>query len=99
MTYDISLLGGDNGNRLHRYKTGHVIRRQYVLLSGIVCSVFVNLLLSGIVCSVFVNPLCSNIVFSAFVNILLPGTVCSTFDRTLPPGLIQLRLSAVYFRA
>ncbi|KAH3871586.1 hypothetical protein DPMN_034791 [Dreissena polymorpha] len=52
-TYDTTLLGGDNGNRLHRYKTGHVIRHQNVLLPGIVCSVFVNLLLPGIVCSVF----------------------------------------------
>ncbi|KAH3871585.1 hypothetical protein DPMN_034790 [Dreissena polymorpha] len=48
---------------------------------------------------VLFNLLLTSIACSVFVNILLPGTVCTTFYRTLLLGLLQLRLSAVYFRS
>ncbi|KAH3731034.1 hypothetical protein DPMN_057039 [Dreissena polymorpha] len=38
------------GNRLHQYNAGNVILHQYILLQGIVCSAFDNILLPA-VCS------------------------------------------------
>ncbi|KAH3892641.1 hypothetical protein DPMN_016764 [Dreissena polymorpha] len=64
---------------------GYVIRHQYVLLPGIVCSAFDNVLLPGIVCSVFDRTL-----LPGFIQL---GYLQSTF------GLHTARVSTVYFRA
>ncbi|KAH3889785.1 hypothetical protein DPMN_013848 [Dreissena polymorpha] len=66
---------GNTGNRSHRYTAGYVIRHQYVLLPGIVCSVFDRTLLPGLI--------------QLGYRSLLPGIVCSGIYSLLP-DLIQL---------
>ncbi len=83
-------------NRLHRYTAGHVIRLKYVLLPGIVCSVFDRTLLPGLIQLGYRSRL-PDIVCSGIFSLLLDWIQLGYLQSTTE--LVTVRISALYFRA